>query len=113
MDILRRRDFTGIKRTWLHCWYAYIDAYSKTLGLDLGPAYVGIDEKEILGNQSLLSYRLENYRKLCIGEFLRISFDEYLAKPRDVIIEYDAACTRWSSDPDIAARAAAAKLGIR
>lgn len=104
---------TGVKRNWLHCWWGFVDAYARTLGLDLGPAYVGLAPSECLGKQSLLRYRMQNYRKLCVGEFLDMSFKEYLASPRADIAEYDAMCSEWSSDPEEAAKAAAAKLKVK
>lgn len=110
MDLLRRRDFSGVKRTWLHCWYGLVDAYAQTLGLDYGLGYVSLSEFEMLGKRSLLRYRLSNFRKLCVQEFLGLNFKEYLASPRATIAEYDAMCTEWSSDPEEAAKAAAAKL---
>lgn len=112
IDLAMKRDLTGVKRTWLECHTALIDAYAETMGLDLGRYYVGIAQQETVKTGMLLQARLENYRKLCVREFLGLSFEEYLANPRFVIAEYDESCRRWQNDPEIAKQLAASRLGL-
>lgn len=112
IDVAMKQDLTGVNRTWLECHTALINAYAETLGLDLGRYYVGIAEQESVKTGMLLQARLDNYRKLCIREFLGLNFQEYLANPRFVISEYDASARRWQEDPEIAKRLAESRLGL-
>ncbi|MGL5648937.1 MAG: hypothetical protein ACRDDY_13900 [Clostridium sp.] len=73
------------------------EAYSSYIGSDLGSYQVGRGESEKYDGKTLLDVRLENYRRLCVKEFLNISFPEYIANPRWVICKYDAMCTKWSA----------------
>ena len=107
-----KEDLTGVKRSWLESHVALIDAYAQTLGLDLGRYYVGIAEQESIKTGMLLQLRLENYRKLCIREFLGFNFQEYLDNPRFIIAEYDAAARKWLEDPEIAKLMGNARLGL-
>lgn len=112
IDEAMRQDLTGIKRTWLECHSGLVKAYADTMGLDIGRYLVGIADQESIKTGMLLQARLENYRKLCIREFLGLSFEEYLANPRFIIAEYDAAARRWQDDPEIAKKLAEARLGL-
>lgn len=112
IDLAMRQDLTGVKRNWLECHTALVSAYAETLGLDLGRYYVGLADQESTKTGMLLHVRLENYRKLCIREFLGLSFQEYLDNPRYIITEYDAAARRWLDDPEIAKLMASSRLGL-
>ena len=112
IDDAMRQDLTGVRRTWLECHSALIKAYADTMGLDIGRYLIGIADQESIKTGMLLQVRLENYRKLCIREFLGLSFEEYLANPRFIIAEYDAAARRWQDDPEIAKKLAEARMGL-
>ncbi len=96
------KDYTDVRRTYLECRIGLVDAYCRTFDLDVGNYYVGKPPEEDFLSNTLLRRRLDDYRKLCIKEFLGLSFKEYLASPRHVIAEYNTICTVWASDPDIA-----------
>lgn len=95
LDEVMKTELTGVKRTWLDSYMALMVAYAETHALDINPYFSNLSTQENIFGKTLFNTRMENYRRLCVGDFLKINFLEYIDQPRWKISEMDLKCSEW------------------
>lgn len=87
-----------------------LTAYDMMTGLDTGTHHVGTSEQENPYNGCLYEYWMATYIREQIGDVFRISFDEFLNRPRGLIMMMIKQAQK--KNREMAAAADAAGLGV-